>query len=45
VTALTPMWGIALAVLGVNVHKRSQDKQVAAGQAPSGILNAIMRTK
>jgi len=47
VTALTPMWGIALAVLGINVHKRSQDKQVAAGQAPGsmsrggGLLGAL----
>lgn len=38
VTSLTPMWGIALAVLGINVSKRSQDKQVKAGQQPSGGL-------
>ncbi|PTY38561.1 hypothetical protein BGP77_11480 [Saccharospirillum sp. MSK14-1] len=43
VTALTPMWGIALAVLGINVSKRSQDKQVAAGQQPSSILNLLKR--
>lgn len=42
-TALTPMWGIALAVLGVNVHKRSQDKQVQAGQTPSGLLGMLKR--
>lgn len=34
VGALTVQWGIALAVLGVSVAKRSQDKQVAAGQVP-----------
>jgi hypothetical protein len=43
VTALTPMWGIALAVLGVNVAKRSQDKQVLAGQQPLGLLNAFKK--
>ena len=42
VTALTPMWGVALAVLGINVHKRSQDKQVAKGQSPdTGLLGAL----
>lgn len=41
VTALTPMWGVALAVLGVSITKRSQDKQVAAGQAPPSILGAL----
>ncbi|MDR5867936.1 3TM-type holin [Halomonas koreensis] len=41
VTALTPMWSVALAILGINVHKRSQDKQVAAGQRPSGFMDAI----
>lgn len=34
VGALTVQWGIALAVLGVSVAKRSQDKQVVAGQTP-----------
>lgn len=44
VTALTPMWGVALAVLGVNVTSRSKDKQVAAGQAPGGgILSGIAK--
>lgn len=42
ITALTPMWGVALAVLGINVHKRSQDKQVQAGQKPDGgMLGAL----
>ncbi|HIC79856.1 MAG TPA: hypothetical protein EYP07_02670 [Kiloniellaceae bacterium] len=44
VTALTPMWGVALAVLGINVTSRSRDKQVAAGQTPApGIAGAIAR--
>ena len=39
---LSGMWGIALAVLGISVHKRSQDKQVAAGQTPSlGVFSAL----
>lgn len=42
VTALTPMWGVALAVLGINVTSRSKDKQVAAGQTPpAGLLGAL----
>ena len=44
ITSLTPMWGVALAVLGVNVAKRSQDKQVAAGQQPpGGLMGAIAK--
>ena len=41
VAALTPLWGIALAVLGVNVVKRSQDKVVAAGRSPVGLVQAL----
>lgn len=41
ITALTPMWSVALAILGINVHKRSQDKQVSAGQRPTGFMDAI----
>lgn len=42
VVALTPAWGIALAVLGVNVVKRSQDKEVAAGFQPApGLVQRI----
>lgn len=42
ITALTPMWSVALAILGINVSKRSQDKQVAAGQPPApGFMGAI----
>lgn len=44
VTALTPMWGVALAVLGINVTSRSKDKQVSSGQQPaSGILASIAK--
>lgn len=39
---LSMMWGVALSVLGISVHKRSQDKQVAAGVAPAGVVPAIM---
>jgi hypothetical protein len=40
--SLSFMWSIALGVLGVSVHKRSKDKQLAAGQAsPPGLLSAI----
>lgn len=43
-SALLGLWGIALAVLGINVSKRSQDKQVAAGQAPKpGFMDAIAK--
>ncbi|WP_297813688.1 3TM-type holin [uncultured Methylophaga sp.] len=41
-SGLTGMWGIALAVLGVCINKRSHDKQVAAGQAPpNGVFQSI----
>jgi hypothetical protein len=44
VSALGMQWAVALSVLGVNVAKRSQDKQVAAGQQPGGgILGAISK--
>lgn len=40
--SLSTMWAIALAVLGISVNKRSQDKCVAAGHPPDvGILSAI----
>ncbi|MDN5850288.1 MAG: holin family protein [Nitrococcus sp.] len=41
VTSLTPMWGIALAVLGVSIQQRSRDKEVAAGREPAGLIQAI----
>ncbi|MCG7585672.1 3TM-type holin [Photobacterium sp. OFAV2-7] len=37
IVALTPLISVALAVLGINIHKRSVDKQVAAGKEPVGI--------
>jgi hypothetical protein len=40
---LTFMWGIALSVLGVAVAKRSEDKQLAAGFSPVGILGAVAK--
>lgn len=43
ITALTPMWGVALAMLGVNVSCRSKDKQVAAGQRPASFMDAIVK--
>jgi hypothetical protein len=45
IVALTPAWGIALAVLGVNVVKRSRDKEVAAGlseAAKPGLLDRLL---
>lgn len=43
ITALTPMWAVALAVLGVNVHNRSKDKQVSAGQNPASFIDMIRK--
>ena len=42
---LGAMWSVALAVIGVAVHKRSQDKQVAAGQTPVGVLAGLFGKK
>lgn len=42
VSALTPMWGIALSVLGINVTSRSRDKRVTAGQDGRGMLDKLM---
>lgn len=42
ISALGMQWAVALSVLGINVSKRSQDKQVAAGQTPpQGLLGVI----
>jgi len=42
ISAFSVMWGVALSVLGVYVSKRSQDKQVSAGQTPPpGLLGAF----
>lgn len=40
--ALISLWGIALAVLGVNIGKRSDDKALAAGHPPNkGIIKSL----
>lgn len=39
---LMVLWGVALSILGVSIAKRSQDKQIAAGQQlPPGLLSVI----
>jgi hypothetical protein len=38
---LSGLWGIGLAVLGVNVWKRSDDKAQAYGRPPEGIISAL----
>lgn len=38
---LSGLWGIGLAVLGINVWKRSDDKAMAFGRQPAGILSAV----
>lgn len=43
ITALTPMWGVALAMLGINASCRSRDKQVAAGQRPASFMDAVSK--
>lgn len=43
-SALLGLWGVALAVLGVNISSRSKDKQVSAGQQPpQGLLSAFAK--
>lgn len=41
VTALQPILGVGLVVLGVVASKRSQDKQASLGVQPNGIMSAI----
>jgi len=37
------LWSVALAVLGVAVHKRSKDKELAAGHAPAaGLIDSLI---
>jgi hypothetical protein len=38
---LSGLWGIGLAVLGVNVWKRSDDKRLAFGQQSEGLVSAL----
>ena len=40
--ALSTTWLLALSVLGLAVHKRSKDKQIAAGIQPISILKTIL---
>lgn len=41
ITALTPMWGIALSILGINITSRSRDKRVQNGQDGRGLLEKL----
>ncbi|MFM2590052.1 3TM-type holin [Vibrio sp. TBV020] len=38
---LTGLFSVALTVLGLNIHKRSQDKQVSSGVIPAGVLGSV----
>jgi Holin of 3TMs, for gene-transfer release len=38
---LSALWGIGLAVLGINVYKRSDDKALVFGKAQDGIMSAV----
>jgi Holin of 3TMs, for gene-transfer release len=38
---LSALWGIGLAVLGINVYKRSDDKALIFGKSPDGIMSAV----
>ncbi|EMC3686546.1 hypothetical protein VDN59_001930 [Vibrio cholerae] len=38
---LTALFSVALTVLGLNIHKRSQDKQISAGITPAGVFGGI----
>lgn len=42
VASLTPLFSVALAVLGINVWKRSDDKRVAAGLDPAAPIAGLM---
>ncbi|MEZ9516592.1 3TM-type holin [Vibrio splendidus] len=43
VVALTPLFSVALAVLGINIHKRSLDKQVIAGKQSVGMAAGLKK--
>ncbi len=43
--SLISLWGIALAVLGVSVHKRSLDKQTGIEKQAKGLLGKLMGGK
>lgn len=38
---LSVMWAVALAILGINVAKRSQDKALAFGKEAEGMLSGV----
>ncbi|HAS6052205.1 TPA: hypothetical protein I7122_05565 [Vibrio vulnificus] len=38
---LTGLFSVALTVLGLNIHKRSQDKQTSAGIVPASLIGGI----
>lgn len=44
IVALTPLFGIALSVLGISIHKRSVDKQVIAGKEPVSVIAGLKKT-
>ena len=44
IVALTPLFGIALSVLGISIHKRSVDKQVIAGKEPVSVMAGLKKT-
>ena len=44
VVALTPMRGVALSLLAINVANRSQDKAVEVGvDQPTGLIGALVQ--
>lgn len=43
--AMTPLISVALTVLGINIHKRSRDKEISMGIPPSpGILQKLKKS-
>jgi hypothetical protein len=40
--SLFAIWSVALAVLGVNIHKRSQDKVLASGEEPPSLARSLV---
>ena len=44
ISALMPLWGIALSMLGIAIRQRSRDKETAAGQQqPMGMLAGLAK--
>ena len=41
--AMVSLWTIALGILGINIAKRSHDKQVSVGQQPTTLMGSILR--